>query len=274
MHRADLVVLESAIREVARGGLVVLTGAGISAASGLPVFRGQPDAIWERDVMEMATLSAFRRDPVGWWEWFIRRFAAVRDAKPNDAHVAIAALGRWQQRRGGRFTLVTQNFDMLHEEGGAEDVIKVHGTIARLRCSRDGCRNGAPCGSLPFEVFQPLEWVRDPRRETLPRCDACGALVRAHVLLFDEYYSGHEDYRFGEAVEAFGRMDLMLLVGTSLAVGITSLALETAMERGVPVYRIDRSDDGRKTARLVKGAAEELLPELVERLGRAEPGSS
>jgi NAD-dependent deacetylase len=267
MGGVDLVVLENAIRELGRGGLVVLTGAGISAASGLPVFRGQPDAIWERDVMEMATRLAFNRDPVGWWEWFIRRFAAVRDAKPNDAHRAIAALGRWQREHGGAFTLITQNFDMLHEDGGADDVIKVHGTISRLRCSRDGCRNGAPSGSVPFDVFSPLEWVRHPQRETLPRCEACGAIVRAHVLLFDEYYSGHEDYRFAEAVDAFNRMDLMLLVGTSLAVGITSVAMETAMDRGVPVYRIDHADDGRRTARLVKGAAEELLPDLVARLG-------
>jgi NAD-dependent deacetylase len=261
-------VLAEAVGAIGRGRLVVLTGAGISAASGLPVFRGQPDAIWEEDVMEMATHFAFRRDPVGWWEWFIRRFSGVRDARPNDAHRAIAELGRWQRERGGSCTLITQNFDMLHEEGGAEDVIKVHGTISRLRCSREGCGNGAPSGSVPFDVFSPLEWVKAPRRETLPCCSSCGALLRAHVLLFDEYYSGHDDYGFAEALEAFGCMDLLLLVGTSMAVGITSLALEAAEERGAPVFRIDRVDDGLRGAALVRGPAEELLPALVSELER------
>lgn len=258
--------LLAAVREVDRGHLVVLTGAGISAASGLPVFRGRPDAVWEQDVMEMATSFMFRLDPVGWWAWFIRRFAAVRDARPNAAHAAIAELGRWHQGRGGVFTLVTQNFDTLHEDAGSLDVIKIHGTITRLRCARDGCRNGSPRGSVPFEVFEPLEWVKAPRADTLPRCDSCGSLLRAHVLLFDEVYSGHEDYRFADAVAAFESMDCMLVVGTSLAVGITHVALETAMARRVPVFRIDRADDGAGSARLVLGAAEEMLPEVMRRV--------
>lgn len=261
--------LADVIRSLGGGHMVVLTGAGISAASGLPVFRGQPDAIWERDVMEMGTCFMYQLDPVAWWVWFIRRFAAVRDATPNDAHRAIADLERWHRGRGGSFTLVTQNFDLLHEDAGSPDVIKIHGTIAKVRCGRDGCRNGAPFGSLPFEVFSPLEWVQDPKAETLPRCEICGSFIRAHVLLFDEYYSGHEDYRFADALMAFDRMDLMLVVGTSLAVGITHVALETAADRNVPVYRLDRSDDGERSARLVTGNAEELLPELVQRLAES-----
>ena len=264
--------LVEALQGLERGHRVVLTGAGISAASGLPVFRGEPDAIWERDVMEMGTCFMYQRDPVAWWRWFIRRFAAVRDAKPNDAHRAIVALEEWQKARGGGFTLITQNFDLLHEQAGSSDVIKIHGTIARVRCGRDGCRNGAPFGSLPFEIFSPLEWIDDPRRETLPRCEACGAFIRAHVLLFDEYYSGHEDYRFSDALMAFDRMDMMLVVGTSLAVGITHVALESALGRGIPVYRLDRADDGERSATLVRGTAEDLLPQVVTRL-RALPAS-
>jgi NAD-dependent SIR2 family protein deacetylase len=271
MKGTAISTLVEATRALGRGHMVVLTGAGISAASGLPVFRGQPDAIWEQDVMEMATSVMYHHDPVAWWEWFIRRFSSVRDARPNNAHRAIAGLERFHRARGGELTLITQNFDTLHEDAGSEDAIKVHGTVSRLRCSRDGCRNGAPFGSLSFEIFSPLEWARDPRRETLPRCEACGATVRAHILLFDEYYGGHADYRFAEAVSAFDRMDLLLVVGTSLAVGITHVALDSAMARGVPVFRIDRSDDGVHSATLVRGAAEQILPEMVAML--ADPGS-
>lgn len=271
MNPIDSAELARLVTRLGSRHLVVLTGAGVSAASGLPLFRGpDPDAIWSQDVTEMGTIAAFHRDPVYWWRWFIARFGGLRDARPNAAHTAIAELERWHLGRGGRFTLVTQNVDTLHEDAGSLAPVKVHGTIARWRCSRYGCRNGAPSGSLPLEAFDALDWFREPREETLPRCPACRALVRAHVLLFDEYYSEHEDYGFSRASEAFESMELLLLVGTSLSVGITDMAAHAAAARRVATVRIDPRAEANGFTRLLRGDAESILPRLTEELRREE----
>lgn len=267
MALLDATGLAAQVAAIGRGHLVVLTGAGVSAASGLPLFRGpDPDAIWARDVTEMGTIAAFERDPVTWWRWFIARFGGLRDARPNAAHSAIAELERWQVARGGRFTLITQNVDTLHEAAGSPSPVKVHGTISRFRCSRWGCAHGAPCGSLPLEVFDALRWFDDPRSETLPHCPSCRALVRAHVLLFDEYYTGHDDYEFARAREALETMDLLLLVGTSLSVGITDVAVRGAAGRRIPAVRIDPRAEQNGSTMLVRGAAEQILPGLLSTL--------
>lgn len=267
MAPLDAAELARIITGLGTGHLVVLTGAGVSAASGLPLFRGSdPDAIWSRDVTEMGTIAAFERDPVDWWRWFIARFGGLHDARPNAAHSAIAELERWHGSRGGRFTLITQNVDTLHEAAGSRAPVKVHGTISRFRCSRWGCAHGAPSGSLPLEVFDALRWFDDPRKETLPRCPTCHALVRAHVLLFDEYYTGHDDYGFERATEALETMDVLLLVGTSLSVGITDLAAHGAAIRRVPAIRIDPRAETNGFTLLVQGGAESVLPGLMERL--------
>ncbi|MFA6956056.1 MAG: Sir2 family NAD-dependent protein deacetylase [Thermoanaerobaculia bacterium] len=257
------------VGEVGTGHLVILTGAGVSAASGLPLFRGpDPDAIWSRDVTEMGTNEAFVRDPVYWWRWFISRFGGLRDAKPNEAHRAIAELERWHRARGGKFTLITQNVDTLHEDAGSHTPVKVHGTIARWRCSRHGCQHGAPWGSLPLDAFDALRRFANPREETLPRCPSCRSLVRAHVLLFDEYYAEHDDYGFPRATSAFESMELLLLVGTSLSVGITDMAVHSAASKRIPAIRIDPRAETNGFTWLLKGEAETVLPELVGDLER------
>src|SRR4051812_32998470 len=97
-----------------RGILLVLTGAGVSLASGIPTFRGSdPNAIWKRDVAEMGTQRYFQRDPVGSWTWYAKRFEGALGARPNPAHLALAALERWQVGRGGDYLLVAQNIDTL-----------------------------------------------------------------------------------------------------------------------------------------------------------------
>jgi NAD-dependent deacetylase len=264
MSSIDTAGLARAIEFAGHGHLVVLTGAGVSAASGLPLFRGpDPDAIWSKDVTEMGTNEAFRGDPVYWWRWFISRFGGLRDAKPNAAHLAIAELERRHRARGAKFTLITQNVDTLHEDAGSHTPVKVHGTIARWRCSRHGCQHGAPWGSLPLETFDALRWLDDPREETLPRCPSCRSLVRAHVLLFDEYYAEHDDYGFPRATSALDSMDLLLLVGTSLSVGITDMAVHAAASRRIPAIRIDPRAESNGFTRLLRGDAECVLPELL-----------
>jgi NAD-dependent deacetylase len=254
-----------------QGLILVVTGAGVSLASGIPTFRGSdPGAIWKRDVTELATLDYFRRDPVGSWRWYLERFDMVLGARPNPAHLAIAALERWQLRRGGDFLLVTQNIDLLHEQAGSERLVKIHGSSDRLRCSRDGCSLGAPAGSLRASDVDVEAFRAAPAPETLPRCPDCGACLRPHVLWFDELYSSHLDYQWDRVQEMVDRMHVALCVGTSFAVGFTELVLQAAFWNRVPVVAIDPGGPTVTASRgleHLRARAEELLPQVCAELG-------
>jgi len=256
-----------------RGLVLVLTGAGVSLASGLPTFRGtDPDAIWTKDVTEMGTRRYFQRDPVGSWLWYGKRFASLAGAQPNPAHRALAALERWQAARGGEFLLVTQNIDTLHEQAGSTRMIKVHGSSDRVRCARRGCRLGEPAGSLPRAEVDLEAFLRDPGSETLPRCPVCAKHLRPHILWFDEVYAAHDDYGWEHVKAAAARMRLVLCVGTSFSVGVTDFVIDAAQAAGVPVFSIDPNPvspaNGGKVIHL-RAKAEELLPTLCADLGAA-----
>ncbi len=254
--------------EALEGALLTVTGAGISLASGIPTFRGSDsEAIWKQSDMELATFDYFRRDPVGQWRWYVERFRKVEGAEPNAAHRALAELERWQEGRRRRFLLVTQNIDTLHERAGSRSMVKVHGTSDRVRCSRTGCPNGAPAGSLPRQEFDFRPFVEDPRLEHIPRCPRCNSLLRAHVLFFDEFYQEHRDYQFQRVQEAADNAALVLFVGTSLSVGVTDLILQAARFRGVPAILVDPQPPPAGSGLLHLGApAEELLPTVHARL--------
>ncbi|MEM7588361.1 MAG: Sir2 family NAD-dependent protein deacetylase, partial [Acidobacteriota bacterium] len=222
--------LADAIDGVGGGLLLVVTGAGISLASGIPTFRGSDkDAVWKRDVTELGTFGYFEEDPVGSWSWYLSRFAKVLGAKPNLAHYALLGLESWQQERGGDSLLVTQNIDGLHRLAGSQQLVEVHGAADRLRCPVDGCRHGAPHGSLPRSDFDLAPFQANPSAERLPKCPQCGAILRQHVLWFDEYYTSHEDYQWHRVQSAASRMNLVLFVGTSFAVGVTDMFVQQAL---------------------------------------------
>jgi len=250
------------------GALLVVTGAGVSVASGIPTFRGtDPGAIWKHDVTTLGTFAYFEADPVGSWRWYLSRFDRVVDAKPNAAHAAIAALERWQSARGGEFLLVTQNVDTLHERAGSKAMVKVHGSADRVRCPKRGCRFGAPAGSLPRADFDLAAFTADPREETLPRCPACGAVLRQHVLWFDETYDSHADYEFRRVLLAAGSADRVLYVGTSFSVGVTDATLGLARDARAEVLSIDPgSHAAPPRVRTLRAPAEQVLPGAVRAL--------
>jgi NAD-dependent deacetylase len=145
--------------------LLVVTGAGVSLASGIPTFRGSdPGAVWKRETTEIGTAEYLERDPVGWWRWVLTLRDTVLDAEPNAAHHALAALEEWHGgRSGGGFLLVTQNIDLLHERAGSRLLVKVHGTAApgigfRSRAVAARAMRGAPA-QMPAM----------PRRRARPR---------------------------------------------------------------------------------------------------------
>ncbi len=275
MQQDSIDRLVRVLEQVGDGLLVVVTGAGVSFASGIPTFRGvDPDAVWKKDVMELGTNRYFLEDPVGSWQWYTSRFDGVLLKRPNPGHGALVALERWQAGRGGRFLLVTQNVDTLHEDAGSAALVKVHGSADRVRCTRDGCENAAPHGSILRAQIDFARFHADPGPQTLPLCPACGSLLRQHVLLFDEYYDAHRDYQWHRVRSAASTMDAALFVGTSFAVGVTDLFLQSGLRSGCALAAIDPglAAPPHPGVTLLRERSEELLPAVCERLGASSQG--
>lgn len=185
MRAADAAV--RAIRQARPRRVVVFTGAGVSADSGVPTFRGA-GGLWRNFRAEdLATPEAFHNDPKTVWEWYEWRRGLIREAKPNAAHEAIARLPG--------ATVVTQNVDGLHARAGAPDVVELHGNIFRVRCVKEGLAR------MHEEAFDDVP----------PRC-ACGALLRPDVIWFGETLP---DDAVARAVSAIRAADLLLVIGTS-----------------------------------------------------------
>jgi len=252
--------------------VVVLTGAGISAESGIPTFRGA-DGHWvvgSRNYVpeEMATARMFHSHPEEVWRWYLYRFGLCHTHEPNPAHHALVTLERAYRER---FTLVTQNIDGLHRRAGSstERTLCIHGDSSYARCSRD-------CGIGLLE--QPHFGLRDAERplseEELERlrCPACGGWLRPHVLWFDECYD-EVLYRSESAHRAAAEADLLLVIGTS---GATSLPLalgELCYRLGTPIVDINPETNpfselaGRSSRGYVlRHRASEAVPEVVRAL--------
>jgi NAD-dependent deacetylase len=172
--------------------LFVLTGAGISAESGIPIFQGTD---WRgHSHYELANIEAWEKDPGLVWQYYSDRRASARDAKPNVAHIALA---QWSKESGGnKLFLCTQNVDGLHEAAGSEDVVHIHGKIFESRCADD-------CGRPAFADHNTYS------ASDMPRC-ACGALVRPNVCWF-----GEQPYQMDRIYDALEECDMFIAIGTS-----------------------------------------------------------
>ena len=248
--------MSSAERELAarlaRGASVtVLTGAGISAASGIPTFR-DASGLWRRfRPEELATPEAFRRDPKTVWEWYEWRRRRISEARPNAAHETLAA---WS-RRMRDFTLVTQNVDGLHERAGTGNVLRYHGSIWEVSCAA-GCRESPP------------RWrdERVPFPEIPPPCPHCGGLVRPGVVWFGEAIDPGVAAR---AVEACA-CDVFLVVGTSSVVYPAAGLTGVARAAGALTAEIN-PEPGASVDLAIAGRAEEVLPEIERQWRDMEP---
>lgn len=222
--------------------IAVLTGAGISAESGVPTFRG-PEGLWRTfKPEELATPAAFARDPKLVWEWYDWRRALISKVEPNAGHIALAAL----EDRTPDFTLITQNVDGLHERAGSNRVVRIHGSIWRVRC--------VDCGAENTDDRVPLPVLP-------PRC-GCGELVRPCVVWFGEPLPRKE---WAAAERAVTQCDLLLVIGTSAQVYPAASLIPMAMQAKARVIEINPEDSPLSgvTDLWLRGKAGEILPQLI-----------
>lgn len=258
----------------ATGMVLWLTGAGISAESGIPTFRGK-EGYWtvgSRNYRpeEMATMAAFREMPDEVWAWYLYRRGVCRGAAPNAAHRALV---RAEQRAGDGFLLVTQNVDGLHLRAGnsLDRTYQIHGNIDFMRCSRECLPAPVPMPNGIDESWQKGRALTS-HEQALLRCPSCGAAGRPHVLWFDESYD-EANFRFQSSIDAARNASLVIVIGTT---GATSLPMHIgtiAAQRGVPMVVINPepnpfSELVKRTGRgvFLAGTAGEWLPKLVDAL--------
>jgi NAD-dependent deacetylase len=250
--------------------VTVLTGAGISAESGIPTFRG-PEGYWTVGSkvympQEMATLEMFRRRPLDVWQWYLYRLGVCLHAEPNAGHYALVEMER---RLADRFGLITQNIDNLHLRAGntPERAYQIHGNINFTRCA-------AGCSSALRRLPDHLKRRRTDKSLAedeirLLHCPDCGAWLRPHVLWFDEYYD-EEYFRYESSMTLARRTDLLIIVGTSGATTLPNQVAVTVHDRGKTIIDINPAENpfselARSSANglIIQAAAAVTLPRLA-----------
>lgn len=245
----DLQAITTRLRLAKR--VAVLTGAGVSAESGVPTFRDAMTGLWARfNPMDLATPEAFGRDPERVSRWYDQRRCDVAKCQPNAGHVALAQLQKAVVDRGGSFTLITQNVDGLHQAAGATDVIELHGTLWRWRCW--------DCGEEHEE--------RGPAFASYPLRCHCGGLRRPGVVWFGEVLP--EDALMA-AASAAEQAELFISIGTSGEVYPAAGLIDEALAAGAKVLEINPAATP-FTARVtwsLRAASGEALPRLIAGIG-------
>jgi len=246
----DAAALERARAALGRAPLVaVLTGAGMSAESGIPTFRDALTGLWARfDPQDLASIEGFRADPQRVWDWYAERQDGVRRALPNAGHEALAA---WARAHPGRMCVVTQNVDDLHQRAGQPDVVRLHGDIlARQWLDEAGCRERPRCDPASAAPGRP------------PRCERCGALVRPGVVWFGEELPRAALER---AQQVAAQCALLLVVGTSGSVWPAAGLAGLARRSGATVVIVNphESDIDAQAHEVLRGTAARVLPALL-----------
>jgi NAD-dependent deacetylase len=227
----------------------VLTGAGISAESGVPTFRGA-DGLWRGyRVEDVAAPEAFRANPVLVWQFYSERRRRAANVYPNAAHKALAEL---EHNLGDHFFLCTQNVDSLHEQAGSERIVHMHGRLMQTRCSRDACH------TPPFD---------DERsylsHAEIPTCPQCGSLVRPHICWF-----GEVPFALERIVEQLKIANLLLTIGTSGVVEPAASFVRIARANHARAIYIGPEEPANHKFfdEVVLGKAGEVLPGLTKEL--------
>ena len=227
--------------------ILVLTGAGTSAESGVPTFRDARTGLWARyDPMDLATPEAFARDPETVWRWYQWRRQLVAAAMPNAGHHALA---RWQARGTAEWLLVTQNVDGLHQRAGSTGVVELHGNLQRTVCAKQR------------HLLDPVaESVDSP-----PACPRCGAPGRPDVVWFGEMLP---EAALDQAMAAAQAAEVVVSIGTSALVHPAASLPLLALENGAMLVEINPEPTAltARAACALQGPAGEILPSLVRAL--------
>ncbi|GBD93411.1 NAD-dependent protein deacylase [bacterium BMS3Abin05] len=226
--------------------VAVLTGAGISAESGVPTFRGE-DGLWKKfRPEELANFDAFLKNPELVWEWYNYRRKLIEEVKPNPGHFALAEL----EKRVHSFSLITQNVDDLHRKAGSQNIIELHGNILRNRCLSCGRVSGS--ADMDFS-------------EGVPKCPQCGGRLRPDVVWFGEMLP---EEAIQKAYAAAETCDIFMVLGTSAVVYPASALPEIAFRKGAFIVEINPEATPVTAYAHVslRGKTGELLPEIVRKL--------
>lgn len=253
------------------GRVLALTGAGVSAESGIPTFRGK-EGYWtvgarEYHPQELATYEAFQAMPWEVWAWYLYRRGVCQRAEPNAAHTALVTLAR---ALPDRFALITQNVDGLHRRAGSPDAqtFAIHGDISQMRCAEDCVLDRWP---MPEGVPDVAKGAEVPAAaKALLRCPRCGAIARPHVLWFDEIYD--EDRYHLETVRRLAAdAALLLVVGTSAQTNLPWQVVRLAGRNAATIVDVNVEDNpfgdiAVESGGVIRGSAASTLPAIVEAL--------
>jgi NAD-dependent deacetylase len=232
--------------------IAVLTGAGVSAESGIPTFRDAATGLWAKyDPVMLASYEGFKRDPATVWKWYDERRQSMRAAQPNPGHIALA---QWEQawRAAGReFTLITQNIDDLHGRAGSSGIIELHGNIWYVRPVDGAISDTRRLDECPLAQVPPL--------------DAQGRMLRPHVVWFGEML---DPLTLQAAFEAVDGAQLVLVAGTSSVVYPAAALPYAAQRRGARVVEVNpnATDYSRRADFSLRANSGEALPELWRRV--------
>ncbi len=249
----------------------MLTGAGVSAESGIPTFRGK-EGYWtigarEYHPQELATHEAFERMPWEVWAWYLYRRGVCRSAEPNAGHRALVRLG---EALPDRFVLVTQNVDGLHSRAGNTDrhVMAIHGDIGRMRCARE-------CVADRFQIPDAVQALAkgepvSPEVKALLVCAKCGGMARPHVLWFDESYD-EERYHLDTVRRIATEAALVVVAGTSAQTNLPWQVVTLGQSAGATIVDINLEDNpfgeiAKQSGGVIRGPAAAALTAIVDRL--------
>lgn len=271
----DPLQLKQALEQGVRieGRITVLTGAGISAESGIPTFRG-PEGYWTVGSVhyqpeQISNYAMFCRQPSEVWKWFLYRRGVCSAAEPNPGHLALAAM---EGLLADRFTLITQNVDGLHLRAGSglDRTLQIHGNLNYMRCDA-GCSKqvclipAAVPAKSRGESISPTEWA-------LLTCPDCGGPARPHVLLFDECYD-ESYYRFETALRVAAETSLLIVVGTEGATTLPNHIVECVQGHGGTIIdvniqrnRFSLSAEASPRGMFIEGTASSVLTHTLTQL--------
>lgn len=254
-----------------KGKIVFLTGAGISAESGIPTFRGE-EGYWvigseNYYPEEMATYEMFTKNPEEVWKWYLYRYFVCNKSFPNPGHEALVKM---ENLFGDRFHLITQNVDGLHLRAGnsLKRMYLIHGSLQYVRCSKECTDTLYPFPEGISEKGK-NDQLNDSERALL-KCPKCNSLLRPHVLWFDEYYN-EEFYKISSSLKIAEESDILFVIGTAGATNLPNQIVNRVVGKGGYIVEINIADNdfsriikNHSNGIIIRKPSGEVLPEIFE----------